>query len=115
LSIFQKLFRNVVLSVAEYPTKPVLVLSKVKTSQNFGRITKKTDILKNVRPNLIFFFIFSFSGRKPKIFNFRMAEVMPQWPIFPTKLAENFCLEFATLGDASVRADLINKFAHFGG
>jgi hypothetical protein len=32
LSIFQKLFTNVVLSVAEYPTKPVLVLSKVQTS-----------------------------------------------------------------------------------
>jgi hypothetical protein len=83
----------------------------VQTSQNFGRITKKTDILKNVRPNLIF----RFSGRKPKYFNSRMAEVMAQWPIFSTKLAENFCLEFATLGDASVGADLINKFAHFGG
>ena len=44
-----------------------------------------------------------------------MAEVMAQWPIFSTKLAENFCLEFATLGDATAGADLINKFAHFGG
>jgi len=34
-----------------------------------------------------------------------MAEVMAQWPIFSTKLAENFCLEFATLGDATVGED----------
>jgi hypothetical protein len=40
---------------------------------------------------------------------------MTQWLIFSTKLAENLSLEIATLGDASVGADLINKFAHFGG
>jgi hypothetical protein len=44
-----------------------------------------------------------------------MAEVMAQWPMFSTKLAENFCLELATLGDATMGADLINKLAHFGG
>jgi hypothetical protein len=29
---------------------------------------------------------------------------MAQWPICSTKLAEKFCLEFATLGDATLGA-----------
>ena len=57
LPIFQKLFTNVVISVAEYPTKPVIVLGKVQTSQKFGRITKKNGHTENCAPKFLFLFL----------------------------------------------------------
>jgi hypothetical protein len=102
LSIFQKLFTNVVLSVAEYPTKPVLVLSKVQTSQNFGRIAKKKWTYRKLSDQILFIV---FKAESPKNLTLEWPKLMAQWPIFSTKLAENFCLEFATLVDATVGAD----------
>jgi hypothetical protein len=71
LPIFQKLFTNVVISVAEYPTKPVTVLGKVQTSQKFGRITEKMGIPKIVRQ--ISFFVFR--ANIPKKLHSRIAKL----------------------------------------
>jgi 5'-deoxynucleotidase YfbR-like HD superfamily hydrolase len=86
LPIFQKLFTNVVISVTEYPTKPVILLSEVQTSQKFGRITKKNDQKENCAT---FIFIFRFYGKNPEKLNSRMAEIIALWPIFSSKLAKN--------------------------
>ncbi len=55
LPIFQKLFTNVIISVAEYPIKPVIVLGKVQTSQKFGRITKKKWAYRKLCAQISFF------------------------------------------------------------
>jgi hypothetical protein len=50
----------------------------------------------------IYFFAFKAKNRKDVILE--LPNFMAQLPIFPTKLAEKFCLEFATLGDATLGA-----------
>jgi hypothetical protein len=70
----------------------------VQTTQKFDRITKKMGIPKIVRPK------FLFKAKNQKDFILELPNFMAQWPIFSTKLAEKFCLEFATLGDATLGA-----------
>jgi hypothetical protein len=45
---------------------------------------------------------FAFKAKISKDFILELPNFMAQWPIFSTKLAEKFCLEFATLGDATL-------------
>jgi hypothetical protein len=47
---------------------------------------------------------FVFKAKISKKFVQELSNLMAQWPIFYTKMAEKFCLEFATLGDATLRA-----------
>jgi hypothetical protein len=73
----------------------------VQTSQKFGRITKKNGHTENCAPKISFF---AFKAKNRKDFILELPNFMSQWPIFSTKLAEKFCLEFATLGDATLGA-----------
>jgi hypothetical protein len=50
-------------------------------------------------------FCFAFQAKIPKDFILESPNFMAQWPIFSTKLAEKVCLEFATLGDATLGAE----------
>jgi hypothetical protein len=47
-------------------------------------------------------YFFAFKAKNRKDFILELPNFMAQWPIFSTKLAEKFCLEFATLGDATL-------------
>jgi hypothetical protein len=47
---------------------------------------------------------FAFKAKNRKDFILELPNLMSQWPIFSTKLAEKFCLEFAKLGDATLGA-----------
>ncbi len=71
IAYFPKLFTNVVISVAEYPIKPVLVLGKVQTNQKFGRITKKNGHTENCAPKFIFLFL----RQKSKKLHIRIAKL----------------------------------------
>jgi hypothetical protein len=73
----------------------------VQTSQKFGRITKKKWAYRKLCARI---FCFAFQAKIPKDFILESPNFMAQWPIFSTKLAEKFCLEFATLGDATLGA-----------
>ncbi len=59
------------------------------------------DIPKIVRPQI---YVFAFKAKNRKDFILELPNIMAQWPIFSTKLAEKFCLEFATLGDDTLGA-----------
>ncbi len=100
IAYFLKAVYKCLISVAEYPKKPVIVLGKVQTSQKFGRITKKKGHTENCAPK----FCYAFQAKIPKDFILESPNFMAQWPIFSTKLAEKCCLEFATLGDATLGA-----------
>jgi hypothetical protein len=73
----------------------------VQTSQKFGRITKKNGHTENCEPKFLFLLL---RQKTEKNFILELPNFMAQWSVFSTKLAEKFCLEFATLGDATLGA-----------